>query len=77
MDTHFVKMAEQQYREKTGDRRPWDLLPPSVQSKIIMDAEKLKRDASEGPLTIQEVLDRTSVTTSLGSVVGTSFWRSL
>ena len=65
MDTHFVDQALANYRAQTGDLRSWDSLPPSIQSQIIMAAEKLKRE------------QRTSVTTSLGSVVGTSNWRLL
>jgi len=74
VDTHFLAQALANYRAMTGDLRPWDLLPASVQSEIMMAAQKLKREA---PLTIDEVLDRTSVTTSLGSVVGPSIWRLL
>ena len=75
MDTHFVDQALANYRAQTGDLRSWESLPPSIQSQIIIAAQKLKREA---PLTIDEVLQqRTSVTTSLGSVVGTSNWRLL
>jgi hypothetical protein len=74
MDTHFLDQALANYRAETGDRRPWEKLPPSVQSEIIMAAQQLKR---AGPLTIDEVLQRTSVTSSQGPVVGTSKWRLL
>jgi hypothetical protein len=65
MDTHFVDQALANYRAQTGDLRSWESLPPTTQSRIILAAEKLKRE------------QRTSVTTSLGSVVGPSNWRLL
>jgi hypothetical protein len=56
MDTHFKDKAFAKYQQETGDTRPWDLLPPSIQSAIIQDAQKIKAQA---PLTIDDVLRRT------------------
>jgi hypothetical protein len=76
LDTHFLDQALESYRAKMGDLRPWDLLRPSVQSGIMLAAQDLKKNVSLTPLTVEEVMNRsTTVTTSLGSVVGTSTWR--
>jgi hypothetical protein len=42
MDTIFVVQALQAYREKTGDLRPWELLPVGITSQILREAQKLK-----------------------------------
>jgi hypothetical protein len=42
MDTIFVDQALQAYRDKTGDTRPWHLLPVGVTSQILMDAQRRK-----------------------------------
>ena len=34
--------ALQAYREKSGDRRPWDALPVAITSQILMHAQRLK-----------------------------------
>lgn len=43
MDTIFVDEALQAYREKTGDMRPFELLPVPVTSQILREAQRLKR----------------------------------
>jgi len=42
MDTIFVDEALQAYREKTGDTRPFELLPVPVTSQILREAQRLK-----------------------------------
>jgi hypothetical protein len=42
MDTIFVDQALQAYRDKTGDMRSWELLPVTVTSQILRDAQRLK-----------------------------------
>ena len=42
MDKIFVDQALQAYREKTGDTRPFELLPVAVTSQILRDAQRLK-----------------------------------
>jgi hypothetical protein len=42
MDKIFVDEALQAYRDKTGDLRPWHLLPVAVTSHILMDAQRRK-----------------------------------
>lgn len=42
MDKIFVDEALQAYREKTGDMRPFELLPVAVTSQILRDAQRLK-----------------------------------
>jgi hypothetical protein len=42
MDTIFVDEALQAYRDKTGDTRPFELLPVEVTSQILRDAQRLK-----------------------------------
>jgi hypothetical protein len=42
MDTIFVDEALQAYREKTGDMRPFELLPVAVTSQILREAQRLK-----------------------------------
>jgi hypothetical protein len=42
MDTIFVDQALQAYREKTGDMRPFELLPVAVTSQILREAQRLK-----------------------------------
>jgi hypothetical protein len=37
-----VDQALQAYREKTGDLRPWELLPVEITSQILRDAQRLK-----------------------------------
>ena len=42
MDKIFVYEALQAYRDKTGDMRPWHLLPVAVTSQVLMDAQRRK-----------------------------------
>ena len=42
MDKIFVDEALQAYQDKTGDMRPWHLLPVAVTSHILMDAQRRK-----------------------------------
>jgi hypothetical protein len=42
MDKIFVDAALQAYRDKTGDMRPWHLLPVALTSQILMDAQRRK-----------------------------------
>jgi len=42
MDKIFVDEALQTYREKTGDLRPFEVLPVAVTSQILRDAQRLK-----------------------------------
>jgi len=42
MDTIFVDQALQAYREKTGDMRPFEVLPVAVTSQILRAAQRLK-----------------------------------
>jgi hypothetical protein len=42
MDTIFVDEALQAYREKTGDMRPFELLPVAVTSQTLREAQRLK-----------------------------------
>ena len=42
MDTIFVDEALQAYRDKTGDTRPFELLPLPVTSQILKEAQRLK-----------------------------------
>ena len=42
MDKIFVDEALRAYREKTGDTRPWELLPVGITSDILREAQKLK-----------------------------------
>jgi hypothetical protein len=42
MDTIFVDQALQAYREKTGDMRPFELLPVAITSQILREAQRLK-----------------------------------
>jgi hypothetical protein len=42
MDKIFVDEALQAYRDKTGDMRPWHLLPVSLTSQILIDAQRRK-----------------------------------
>jgi hypothetical protein len=37
-----VFQALQAYREKTGDLRPWELLPVGITSQILREAQTLK-----------------------------------
>jgi len=48
MDKIFVDEAIQAYREKTGDMRPFELLPVAITSQILRDAQRRKgfRNAS-------------------------------
>jgi hypothetical protein len=49
MDTIFVDLALQAYRDKTGDMRPWESLPVAMTSQILRDAQRLK-DCRSGRL---------------------------
>jgi hypothetical protein len=42
MDKIFVDEAIEAYREKTGDMRPFELLPVAVTSQILREAQRLK-----------------------------------
>jgi len=42
MDKIFVDEALQAYRDKTGDMRPFELLPVPVTSQILREAQRLK-----------------------------------
>jgi len=42
MDTIFVDEALQAYRDKTGDTRPFELLPVAVTSQILREAQRIK-----------------------------------
>jgi hypothetical protein len=42
MDKIFVDQALQAYREKTGDMRPFELLPVAITSQILREAQRLK-----------------------------------
>jgi len=42
MDKIFVDEALQAYRDRTGDMRPFELLPVAVTSQILRDAQQLK-----------------------------------
>jgi hypothetical protein len=42
MDKIFVDEALRAYQDKTGDMRPWHLLPVAVTSQILMDAQRRK-----------------------------------
>jgi hypothetical protein len=44
MDTRFVDQALETYRAKTGDLRPWDLLPVATTSDLLRDAQHLKAE---------------------------------
>ena len=49
MDKIFVDEALQAYREKTGDMRPFELLPVAVTSQILREAQRLKGFQCAGP----------------------------
>jgi len=49
MDKIFVDEALQAYREKTGDMRPFELLPVAITSQILREAQRLKGFQSAGP----------------------------
>ena len=42
MDKLFVDEAIQAYQEKTGDMRPFELLPVAITSQILREAQRLK-----------------------------------
>ena len=42
MDTIFVDQALRDYRDRTGDMRPFESLPLAVTSGILRDAQRLK-----------------------------------
>jgi len=42
MDKIFVDEALQAYRDKTGDMRPFELLPVPITSQILREAQRLK-----------------------------------
>jgi hypothetical protein len=42
MDTIFVDQALQAYRGRTGDMRPFELLPVAITSQILREAQQLK-----------------------------------
>jgi hypothetical protein len=42
MDTIFVEQALKAYRDRTGDKRPWEALPVTITSQILRDAQQLK-----------------------------------
>jgi hypothetical protein len=46
-DKIFVDEALQAYRDKTGDMRPFGLLPVAVTSQILREAQRLKGFQSE------------------------------
>jgi hypothetical protein len=46
MDTIFVDEALQAYRDKTGDMRPFEVLPVLVTSQILREAQRLKGSRS-------------------------------
>jgi len=47
MDTIFVDQALEAYRDRTGDMRPFELLPVAVTSQILRAAQRLKGFRSE------------------------------
>jgi len=46
MDKIFVDEALQAYRDKTGDMRPFELLPVPITSQILREAQRLKGSRS-------------------------------
>jgi hypothetical protein len=44
MDTRFVDQALETYRKKSGDFRPWDLLPVATTSDLLRAAQHLKAE---------------------------------
>ena len=57
LDTQFLHAALHNWQDRNQNSRTWEQLSQTDRSEIMRDAQTLKTNSYENPLTIDEVLD--------------------